>query len=167
MIQVYTGTGKGKTTAALGACLRAAGAGLRVYFGQFLKKGRYSEIEGLKKLPCVTVEQFGTGAFIRQKPGQNDREAARRGLSRAKRALKSGKYNVIILDEFNVALKLGLFTCVDAIAVLSCVKEDAELILTGRDADKTILKCADLISDIREVKHYYQKGAQARKGIEL
>jgi cob(I)alamin adenosyltransferase len=167
MIQVFTGDGKGKTTAALGLCLRAAGAGLRVYFGQFLKKGSYGEIVGFKNLPHVTVEQFGTGSFIRERPTQKERDAAQKGLDRAKRALASGTFDMVILDEFNVALKLGLFSCADAIALLNTVPRDVELILTGRDANKTILKCADLVSEVRVVKHYFAKGKKARKGIEF
>lgn len=167
MIQVYTGTGKGKTTAALGLALRAAGAGLRVYFGQFLKKGAYSETEGLKKLPLVTVTQFGTGAFIRAKPGEKERSAARKGLIAAGKAVSGGKYDVVILDEFNVALRLGLFGCADAMKLIRRVPDTVELVLTGRDAGKTVLKCADLVSEITEVKHYYRKGAKARKGIEF
>jgi cob(I)alamin adenosyltransferase len=167
MIQIYTGTGKGKTTAALGLCLRAAGAGLRVYFGQFLKKGGYGEMAGLKKLRGVTVEQYGTGRFVRNKPGPVESAAARKGLARAKRALRSGKFDLIILDEFNVALKMGLFCRKDAAGLLECVPGWVELVLTGRGADKELLKYADLVSDIRDVKHYYRNGTKARKGIEF
>jgi len=167
MIQVYTGNGKGKTTAALGLALRAAGAGLRVYFGQFLKKGGYSEIAGLKKLSRVTVVQFGTGAFIRSKPGEKEIAAARKGLAAARTAATGGKFDVIILDEFNVALRLGLFNCKDAMELIRRIPDTVELILTGRDAQKTVLKCADLVSEITEVKHYYRTGKKARKGIEF
>ena len=166
MIQVYTGAGKGKTTAALGLALRAAGAGLRVYFGQFLKKGGYSEIAGLKKLPGVTVAQFGRNGFIRTAPEEKDIAAALKGLAAARKAVTCGKFNVVILDEFNVALRLGLFGCSDAMDLISRVPAEVELVLTGRDAEKTVLKCADLVSEVIEVKHYYRAGTKARKGIE-
>ncbi|MGE5309225.1 MAG: cob(I)yrinic acid a,c-diamide adenosyltransferase [Deltaproteobacteria bacterium] len=167
MIHIYTGTGKGKTTAALGLALRAAGAGLKVYFCQFLKKGKYSELAGLKRLKGVTVRQFGTGSFIRKKPDSRETNAARKGLACAKEALRSGKFDVIILDEFNVALSLGVIDCSDALSFLSGVPDEIELVLTGRGANETLLKCADLVSEVKEVKHYYRKGIKARKGIEF
>lgn len=167
MIQVYTGNGKGKTTAALGLCLRAAGAGLRVYFAQFVKKGGYSEIAGLRKLPGVTVAQFGTGRFIRTQPHEKEKAAARRGLRCVQRALKSGEFDIVILDEFNVALKLGLFDNATAVQLLEQAPKHVELVLTGRNADKAIVARADLVSEIKEIKHYYKNGTPARKGIEF
>lgn len=167
MIQVYTGTGKGKTTAAFGLAVRAAGAGFRVYIGQFLKRGSYSELKAIKQLPQITIEQYGTGGFIRKTPGKREIEAARKGLELASKAIRGKRFKVIILDEFNVALRLRLFSCAEALELIKLAPKNTELVLTGRDADKTILKCADLVSEIREIKHYYRKGQKARRGIEF
>lgn len=164
MIQVYTGDGKGKTTAALGLALRAAGAGLKVYIGQFLKGRYYCELATLKKLKNIKVEQFGSGCFIRKTPSTKDKELARRGLEKAKKHLKD--YDVIILDEINVALKLNLLRLKDVLGLMKNIPKKTELILTGRNAHPEILKLADLISEIKAKKHYFQRGIKARKGIE-
>lgn len=164
MIQVYTGDGKGKTTAALGLAIRAAGAGLKVYIGQFLKGGYYYELATLKKLKKIKVEQFGSGCFIRKAPSRKDKELARCGLEKARRHLKD--YDLIILDEINVALKLNLLRLKDVLRFMRAVPKKTELILTGRNAHPEILKLADLISEIKAKKHYFQRGIKARKGIE-
>jgi cob(I)alamin adenosyltransferase len=166
-VQVYTGNGKGKTTAALGLALRAAGAGLRVFFAQFLKRGEYSEIISLRRFgDTVTVRQYGRPEFVTGVPGEADIAAARRGYAEAREALVSGEYDVVILDEANVAVRLGLIPVGDMLELLDARPPEVELALTGRDADPRIIERADLVTEMREVKHYYQQGIQSRKGIE-
>lgn len=166
MIHVYTGNGKGKTTAALGLALRAAGAGLKVYIGQFVKGGHFSELNSLKKIKNVKIEQFGANCFIKNKPGAKDIKNAQKGLKRIKEILIRQSYDVIVMDEINIALDLNLIKLKEAIDLIEQMPKDKELILTGRRAAKEILKLADLVSEIKEIKHYYTKGVCARKGIE-
>lgn len=167
MIQVYTGNGKGKTTAALGLALRAAGAGFKVYIAQFIKGKRYSELDAIKKISNITLVQCGRACFIKNKPRPRDFVLAQAGLEKVKKALARKCYRIIILDEVNIALKLGLLMIEDVIGIIKSAPSATELILTGRYAPPEICKIADLISDIREVKHHYQKGARARRGIEF
>ena len=168
--QIYTGNGKGKTTASLGLALRASGAGMRVYFCQFIKDQEYSEIKALKLLPGVTVEQFGTGKGIltyREKETA-DEECARAGYERAKAALTSGEYDVVICDEINCALMCKLLTEADLLALADLRPEGTELIFTGRGATEALLNRADLATEMRLIKHYYQeKKLPARVGIEM
>ena len=168
--QVYTGNGKGKTTASLGLALRASGAGMKVYFCQFIKDQEYSEIRALKLLPNVTVEQFGTGKGILtyREREQADEECARTGYERAKAALTSGEYDVVICDEINCALMCKLLTEADLLALADLRPEGTELIFTGRGATEALLNRADLATEMRLIKHYYQeKKLPARVGIEM
>ena len=167
MIQVYTGNGKGKTTAALGLALRAVGAGKKVLFCQFLKSGNYCELISLKKFKEITVEQYGRSSFIRHTAERKDLELACAGLSAVKKAISGKRYSMIILDEINVALKLKLFPLKEMLDILKNLPEDIELVLTGRGAHPQLIKHADLVSRIDEVKHYYKAGQKARKGIEM
>jgi cob(I)alamin adenosyltransferase len=167
MIQVYTGCGKGKTTAALGAALRASGAGLKVYICQFLKGKYYCELAALKKIKSIKVEQFGTKCFVGRKPSTKDIELAKLGLKSALKAIKSNCYDLVILDEVNIAIKLGLLGLEDVLNVIEKAPKRTELILTGRYAHPKIIKISDLASEIKEIKHYYNKGVKARKGIEF
>lgn len=166
MIQVYTGSGKGKTTAALGLALRAAGAGLRVYFCQFLKGKYCCELVSLKKLNNIKIQRFGASSFIRKCPGKKDIALAKKGLAAVKKIIRDKNYDVIVLDEANVALSLNLLPLKEVLEAVKKVPKDKEVIITGRNAPPEILKCADLVSDIKEVKHYFRKGVKARKGIE-
>ena len=166
-VHIYTGNGKGKTTAALGLCLRAVGAGLRVYLAQFMKSGDYSELKALKRLGHqVTVEQFGTGRFVRGNPSEKDRQAAMQGFEAAKSALASGNYKLVILDESMVALHQGLLSREQIHTWIDMRPAAVELVLTGRNAPPEIIAMVDLVTDMREVKHYYQNGVTARIGIE-
>jgi cob(I)alamin adenosyltransferase len=166
-IQVYTGDGKGKTTASLGLALRAAGAGLNVLFTQFIKQGDYSEIKILKKLDeFITVKQFGQGRFIKNKPVPEDIEAAQKGLKQIETAMNSGEYQVIIMDEANVAVACNLFPLQDLLNIIAIKPDNVELIITGRNAAGEVIEKADLVTEMRPVKHYYQKEIPARKGIE-
>jgi cob(I)alamin adenosyltransferase len=165
--QVYTGDGKGKTTAALGLALRAAGAGLNVYIAQFIKSGDYSEIKALACLADrITVEQFGLGRFIKAKPSTADVAAAQKGLQAIRAALTSGKYQVVIMEEGNVAAMCGLFPIDEILAVMSLKPDPVELVITGRGADARVIDRADLVTEMQAVKHYYQAGVTARTGIE-
>ena len=166
-IQVYTGNGKGKTTAALGLAIRAAGAGLKVFIAQFIKMGEYSEIKALKRFDdLITLEQYGTGRFIKGKPSASDIEIARKGIEKIKAAFTSGKYNVVIMEEANVAAKLGLLSVENILKIMDEKPKDVELVITGRGADPRIIEKADLVTEMKEVKHYFQKGVKARIGIE-
>lgn len=166
-VQVYTGEGKGKTTAALGLTLRAVGSGLKVYIGHVMKKGEYGEMVALKRLgDSVTAEQFGTGKFVRGKPDAEDIASAHRGLDAVRAAMLSGAYDLVIADEINVAAALGMLTEQDLLNLIKDRPHQVELVLTGRGAPETVVAAADLVTEMRAVKHYYEKGIQARKGIE-
>lgn len=166
-IQVYTGNGKGKTTAALGLTVRAAGAGLRVFIGQFTKKGEYSEISILENLsPAITFRQYGSGHFIGNRVSEEDIRLARQGLEEIRTVVADGEYDIVILDEGNVAVHFGLFSVDDLILVLDEKPGGLEIVITGRWADARIIERADLVTDMRQVKHYYQQSVANRKGIE-
>ena len=166
-IHVYTGEGKGKTTAALGLAIRAAGAGYKVFLAQFAKGGRYSELNALKRFDdLITVEQFGLGRFINGKPTQSDIEAARNGLKKLRNIVASGEYKVVIMDEANIAVYYNLFSTEELINLVDQKAEKTELIITGRHASPEIIKKADLVTEMKAVKHYYNEGVKARIGIE-
>lgn len=166
-LQVYTGDGKGKTTAAFGLALRAVGAGLRVYIAQFVKGMRYSELDTLERFGDeLVVEQFGRDCFIRKAPEPADVVAARAGYDRAAEILRSGEYDVVVLDEANIATHFGLFSVDMLLTLVDARPDHVELVITGRRADPRLLERADLVTEMREVKHYYQQGVQARKGFE-
>ena len=166
-VQVYTGDGKGKTTAALGLIVRAAGAGLRVFFCQFIKAGRTSEIRTLsERFPEVTVRQFGLGRFVRGRPSPRDIAAAQKGLTELREALTSGKYDMVIADEANVAARIGLLAPADLIDLIDRKPDRVELVLTGRGAARGIIRRADLVTEMKAVKHYFDRGVRARRGIE-
>jgi cob(I)alamin adenosyltransferase len=166
-IHVYTGEGKGKTTAALGLAIRAIGAGHKVFLAQFIKGGKYSELNTLKRLDdLITVEQFGLGRFINGNPTESDINAARQGLKKMKTVLSSGDYKVVILDEANIAVYYNLFSPQELIELTKCKTEETELIITGRHASPAIIEEADLVTEMKAVKHYYTEGVKARVGIE-
>jgi len=167
LIQIYTGDGKGKTTAALGLALRALGAGMRVYLGQFIKKGSTSEIKALRRFHSrITIRQYGRGCFVKGQPVAADIQAARQGLKEIRQMLACRKYDLIICDEIICALKAGLIGLQDIMQLLDAKPPAVELVLTGRDAPKKIIKRADLVTEMRKVRHPFEKGIQARKGIE-
>lgn len=166
-VQVYTGNGKGKTTACLGLTLRAMGAGLKVFIIQFLKQGDYSEIKALSLFPeKVTVEQYGLGRFVKGKPSDDDMAEGRKGLERAKDVLSQGDVDMLILEEANVAVMCGLFPEQDLLDLIELKPESMELVITGRGATQAIMDRADLVTEMKEIKHYYKKGVNARVGIE-
>ena len=165
--QVYTGNGKGKTTAAIGLAIRAAGAGLKVFIAQFIKMGDYSEIKALHRFSdLIAVEQYGLGRFIKGQPAPEDIQAAQKGLERVMSVLGSDEYSIIIMEEANIAVTLGLLTEEDLLKVIVDKPDDKELVITGRGASAAIIAKADLVTEMKDIKHYYQVGVRARVGIE-
>ena len=166
-VQVYTGDGKGKTTAALGLALRASGHGMRTYIGQFMKGQQYGELIALRDHPHITIEQYGGARCIhREQVTPKHIAQAHRGLERAREAMLSGDYDIVVLDEVNVAIWFGLLAVEEVLALLDERPEHVEMILTGRRAPPELIERADLVTEMREVKHYYQRNVAARKGIE-
>ena len=170
LIQVYTGNGKGKTTAALGLALRAVGHGMKVLMVQFMKGDvGCGELESAKKLsPNFTLKQTGRETFIsKRNPDPKDLQLAQEGFSIAKKAIRDQEYDIVILDEINLAIDYGLIPLDDLLQIMDSKPETVELILTGRNANRAILERADLVTDMVDRKHYYEKGVSAREGIEI
>jgi len=168
-VQIYTGEGKGKTTAALGLALRAAGHGLRTYIGQFMKGQSYGELGAAHRLaPFLTIEQFGRKRFLHVSgaPAAPDVRRARRGLARCRAAMLSGRYAIVVLDEVLVAIFFNLLTEADVRAVLDERPDAVEIVLTGRRAPASLVRRADLVTEMKARKHYYARGVEARAGIE-
>jgi cob(I)alamin adenosyltransferase len=167
-VQVYTGDGKGKTTAALGLALRAAGAGLSVFIAQFVKGMEYSEIKALENFSDrIRLKQYGRDCFIYHEPKKEDIEAARAGLEEVRKIIASGDYDVVILDEANIATYYNLFSVDELLELIDGKPDHVEIVITGRRADPRIIDRADLVTEMKEIKHYYAKGIEARKGIEM
>jgi len=168
LVQVYTGDGKGKTSAAFGLALRAVGRGLKVYVIQFIKGGfDYGELHVVERLPNLKLATFGRGRFITNlPPSEEDVKLAREAFELAKRVVKSGEHDVVILDEINVALNLKMIKTKDVIPLIKDKPKHVELILTGRYAPVQVIDAADLVTEMREVKHPYTQGVPPRKGIE-
>lgn len=169
-IQVYTGDGKGKTTAAIGLAVRAAGRGKKCFIAQFMKKGDYGELIAIRKFlsDSIHIQQFGLPGFHlkRNSVSSKERSVALEGLEAVHAAIKSGQYDIIILDEINILLH---FKIVDLDMVLKIIEDrpnHIELVLTGRNAPAEILKRADLITEMKNIKHYYDQNVLARSGIE-
>ncbi|MBU6996315.1 MAG: cob(I)yrinic acid a,c-diamide adenosyltransferase [Theionarchaea archaeon] len=168
MIHVYTGNGKGKTTAALGLAMRAAGHGLKVYMIQFMK-GRinYGELETANQIPNFEIKQVGRPDFVsKENPDPEDIRLAQEGLEHARAIIYSGHYDMVILDEINVAMDFNLVPHDVVYALLKEKPETVEIVLTGRKCPPEVVKIADYVSEVLEIKHPYMNGAQARKGIE-
>ncbi|MBN1641701.1 MAG: cob(I)yrinic acid a,c-diamide adenosyltransferase [Anaerolineae bacterium] len=174
LIHVYTGDGKGKTTAALGLALRAAGHGWHTYVGQFMKGQEYGELEGARMLgvdaagrPWLTIVQYGRPSFVHvDRVTPEDVRLARQGLASAEDAMRSGAYQIVVLDEINVALYFHLVSTEDVLALIERKPGPVELVLTGRRVPEAIVARADYVTEMREVRHPYQRGIQARPGIE-
>ena len=166
-VHVYTGNGKGKTTAALGLAMRATGHGLRVYMIQFMK-GRinYGELETAKLIPNFTIKQFGRPDFVsKEQPDPEDIKLAQEGFNHAKDIIFSGEYDIVILDEINVAMDFTLLSSAPVLSLLEERPPSVELILTGRNCPREIVKVADYVTEMLEIKHPYTEGTMARKGI--
>ena len=189
MIEVYTGAGKGKTTAAIGLAVRALGAGLRVYIMQFMKSLAYSEQKILQRFsPQLELHTTGKPFFVAKEGMLTDEERAawgeevvvfsggrppadylrlmREGFAKAALAARSGAWDVVIFDELNVALFFSLISREEVEVLLDAVPPECEIVLTGRNAPEWLLSRADLITEMKEVRHYYAKGVAARRGIE-
>ncbi len=167
--QLYTGNGKGKTTASLGLTLRAAGAGLKSVIIQFMKGQKYSELDAIPLLGGrVTIEQYGSGKFCRpeNKNYSEHLELARKGYARAKEVLEGGEFKIVVLDEIVTTLFFKLLTVEDIIRLMDLKPDDVELIITGRGAPEELIEKCDLVTEMKEIKHYYNKGVMARRGIE-
>lgn len=166
-IHLYTGNGKGKTTAALGLALRAVGAGKKVFIAQFVKGMHYAELDALKRFPEIELKQYGLDCFIENQPTEEDIQAARQGLTEVKSIIKNYQYDMVILDEVCIALYYHLFETEELTGILLKKPEAMEIILTGRYAPPELFEIADLVTQMKEIKHYYSKGVLARKGIEF
>ncbi|MGM0377432.1 MAG: cob(I)yrinic acid a,c-diamide adenosyltransferase [Bacteroidota bacterium] len=168
MVHIYTGNGKGKTTAALGLALRAAGSGKKVFFGQFVKGMAYSEVSIInEKLPEIDHQLFGRKCFIKRDPEEADFEAARKGLEKIKALIKEKKHDLIVLDEINIALYYKLISIENVTDLFENLPEETELVLTGRYAPEELIEKADLVTEMKEIKHYFKQDTKARKGIEF
>lgn len=166
-VQIYTGDGKGKTTAAFGLALRAAGAGLNIFIAQFVKGMKYSELDSITRFSdIITLKQYGRGCFIKKDPTPEDIHAARSGLEEVREIILAGKHQVVILDEANIAIHYNLFTVEDLLELIDSKPEHVELVITGRNAHPDLLERADLVTEMKEIKHYYAEGVMAREGIE-
>lgn len=166
-VQVYTGNSKGKTTAALGLALRAAGAGLKVFIAQFIKKRRCSEHKALDRFKdLITIKQYGTGFLKGERPAKSEIEAAQKGFEEVKNIILSKTHDMVVLDEINVAVYYKLLNVEDIVNLLNSRPPSMEIVLTGRYADEKIIEMADLVTEMKEIKHYYKKGVKARRGIE-
>lgn len=166
LVQIYTGNGKGKTTAAFGLALRAVGAGMKVYIQQFMKGMPYSELNAFGRISGITCVQCGTRCFVKGNPAQKDIDCARKGLFLARRQMLSGKYDIVILDELNVAIDIELVGFKEVVSLIEGKPSGVELVLTGRNCPKKLYAYADLVSEIKDIKHPYRKGIKARRGIE-
>ncbi len=168
LIQVYTGNGKGKTTAALGLALRALGNGFTVFMGQFLKGQSYGELQSVKRFRRrFVIEQFGTPNFVaKNKINETDRRLAVAGLQRLAQVIAGGTYDLVILDELNVALDFSLIPLAEVLKLLQQKPAHVEIVCTGRHAPPELLQLADLVTEMKEIKHYYRRGIAARTGIE-
>lgn len=167
-VQIYTGNGKGKTTAALGLITRAVGNNFKIFFIQFMKGTEYGELNTIKNFKTVTYERYGTGKFIRKKEfvTEKDIELARAGYESLKRALLSSNYDIVVADEIIGTLKFELITVDEIKDLIKNKPQTTEFILTGRNAPSELIELADLVTEMKEVKHYFQKGVPARVGIE-
>ena len=167
-IHVYTGNGKGKTTSAIGLGIRDSGAGYKVHMLQFMKGRKYSELITIDNVKNFSYSQHGRDEFVNKKnPEQIDIDLAKEGFEHAKKLVKSEKYDMIILDEINVAVDYNLLKLNDLLDLIEYKPKGLELVLTGRYADKEFIKIADYVTEMLEIKHPYQQGIEARKGCDF
>ncbi len=165
-VHVYTGDGKGKTTAAFGLALRHLCAGGSVFIGQFVKNMRYAECAIADDNPNIEIEQFGRDCFISRQPEQVDIDLARAGLQRMAQILESGDYSLVIFDEVTIAVFYKLFSDAELLKVIDLRCDHTEVVLTGRYATAAMIESADLVTEMKEIKHYFSAGVLSRSGID-
>jgi len=166
-IQIYTGNGKGKTTCALGLAIRAMGAENKVFIGQFLKSGKYSEVNSLKKFSDLLIlEHYGLGKFVEGKPSEEDIKVGIQGYHRIAEIIKKGEHDLVVIDEGNVAVKYGIISEQQLLDLFDMKPDHVEIVVTGRGATETVIARADLVIEMKEIKHYFKQGVEARVGIE-
>ncbi len=167
LTMVFTGDGKGKTTAAVGQAVRALGHGFRVYMIHFMKGRDYGEFLALDKMPGLTLVRAGRDCFVsREDPDPVDLDLARDGFARAGEAIRGGEYDLVVLDEINVAVDFGLIAEEDLIGLLREKPAGVTVVLTGRGASQELVKMADMVSEVLAIKHHYEQGADCMPGIE-
>ena len=167
-IQIYTGNGKGKTTAAFGLALRASGYGKKIFIGQFVKGMKYGELESIKMFSdTITLKQFGRDCFIYNDPKPEDIEIAREGWDEVNRILDENKIDILILDEIGIAIHYKLISTNEVADFMKRKPANMELILTGRNIPEELFELADLVTEMKEIKHYYKADVPAREGIEF
>ncbi|MQY67055.1 MAG: cob(I)yrinic acid a,c-diamide adenosyltransferase [Dehalococcoidia bacterium] len=168
LVQVFTGDGKGKTSAAIGAVVRALGHGLKVYIAFFMKGAHPSgEFHILSQIPSVTMASFGSGFVDPKNIKAEEIEGAEKALAAAREAMLSGKYDLVVLDEVNIAVAFGLISVDEVLKLIGDKPQKVELILTGRRADTKLVQAADLVTECLKIKHPYDMGVAARGGIEF
>lgn len=168
MVMVYTGDGKGKTTASLGLALRTLGHGAKVAMVQFMKGRTYGELIAAKNLPNFEIIMSGRDEFVsKEDPEEIDIKMAQEGFTKAQECINSGWYDMVILDEINVALDYELVSVPEVLNLIKNRPKHVDLVLTGRYVPAAIIEIADLVSEVQEIKHHYQKGVEARQGIEF
>jgi cob(I)alamin adenosyltransferase len=165
-LQVYTGTGKGKTTAAFGTAMRSVLHGGRVFFAQFIKMSETAELLVPDYFSNFTIMQFGEGFFLDREPTEDDRRLAEEGLSKCLAVMSSGEYDLVVMDEVNVAIHYGLLDPAIVVAAVKSRAPGTEVICTGRNAPPELIEAADLVTEMRKIKHYFDRGVSAREGIE-
>lgn len=165
-IHIYTGNGKGKTTAAFGLAIRAALAGKKVFIGQFVKDMKYNETKIENYLGNIEIRQLGRGCFIYEDADEEDKVLAKKGLDECGQLMSRGEYDLVILDEINIALYFKLFQVTDVVSVLKNKAFNTEVVLTGRYAPQELIDMADLVTEMVERKHYYSQGVLSREGID-
>lgn len=165
-VHIYTGNGKGKTTAAFGLALRAAMSGKKVFIGQFVKDMKYNETKISEFVSNIQIKQLGCGCFIDRSPSEEDAKEAAAGLEECAQAMKSGNWDVVILDELTIALYFKLIDTNSVIKALSEKAEGTEVVITGRYAPDELTDAADLVTEMKEIKHYYTQGVLSRDGID-
>lgn len=165
-IRIYTGDGQGKTTAAFGLAVRALEAGRSVFIGQFVKSMEYNETGLASHYPALKIKQYGYSCFINRAPSSEDAEAAARGWEECRRFLKEGTFDMVVLDELNIALFYGLLSCQEILDGLRERDSRVEVVITGRYAPQELIEAADLVTEMREVNHYYRRGVLSRFGFD-
>lgn len=166
-IHLYTGNGKGKSTAALGLAIRAAGAGKNTFFAQFVKGMHYSELNAIERFPEIKLKQYGRNCFIVNKPTHEDVMAAQLGFEEVCQLVKANQYNIVVLDEICIALYYELIRTNEVLDLLNSKPYEMEIVITGRYAPQELIERADLVTEMREIKHYFNEGVEARLGIEF